>query len=61
MIEKILETDSGNVHYWMSVNILEDRKTIFFLLADMQLKARVMPLTVQMVVLHGKTAHCELG
>lgn len=31
MIEKILETDSGNVHYWMSENILEDRITLFFL------------------------------
>ena len=31
MIEKILKTDSGNVHYWITENIFEDRKTIFFL------------------------------
>ena len=31
MIEKILETASGNVHYWISDQIKPDRITIFFL------------------------------
>ncbi|MDY6339867.1 MAG: alpha/beta fold hydrolase [Saccharofermentans sp.] len=31
MIEKILETESGNVHYWISDQIDYGKKTIFFL------------------------------
>ena len=31
MIEKVLETKSGNVHYWISDQISLDSKTIFFL------------------------------
>ncbi len=31
MIENILETESGNVHYWISDQISSDRNTVFFL------------------------------
>lgn len=31
MIENILETESGNVHYWISDQIISDRNTVFFL------------------------------
>ena len=31
MIEKILETESGNIHYWISDPIDHSRRTIFFL------------------------------
>ena len=31
MIGKILETKYGNVHYWISEQIISDRKTVFFL------------------------------